>query len=57
CIDNGPMEGVWGIIKSEIYRDYKNFKFETIEQAFQVINEYITFFNNERITLKMANLV
>ncbi|MEX5833300.1 MULTISPECIES: IS3 family transposase [Staphylococcus] len=24
---------------------------------FQVINEYITFFNNERITLKMANLV
>lgn len=57
CIDNGPMEGVWGIIKSEIYRGYKNFKFETIEQAFQVINEYITFFNNERITLKMANLV
>ncbi|NJE84144.1 hypothetical protein E0L03_12525 [Staphylococcus saprophyticus] len=45
------------MIKSEIYRGYKNFKFETIEPAFQVINEYITFFNNERITLKMANLV
>lgn len=57
CIDNGPMEGVWGIIKSEIYRGYKKFKFENIEEAFQVINEYIAFFNNERITLKMANIV
>ncbi|KAB2476705.1 IS3 family transposase, partial [Staphylococcus sp. CH99b_3] len=56
CIDNGPMEGVWGIIKSEIYRGSKRFKFESIEEAFQVINKYIKFFNNERITLKMANL-
>ena len=56
CIDNSPMEGVWGIIKSEIYRGSKRFKFESIEEAFQVINKYIKFFNNERITLKMANL-
>ncbi|MCD9055355.1 IS3 family transposase, partial [Staphylococcus arlettae] len=43
-------------IKSEIYRGSKRFKFESIEEAFQVINKYIKFFNNERIILKMANL-
>ena len=23
CIDNGPMEGVWGTIKSELFRGRK----------------------------------
>ena len=27
CIDNGSMEGFWGIIKSEMY-----YKFETYEE-------------------------
>ncbi|CAC6830245.1 insertion element protein [Staphylococcus aureus] len=47
CIDNGPMEGVWGTIKSEIFRGNKHFKF----------NSVILFFNHERITLKMADSV
>ncbi|CAC7165333.1 insertion element protein [Staphylococcus aureus] len=30
CIDNGPMEGVWGTIKSEIFRGNKHFKFNSV---------------------------
>lgn len=56
CIDNGPMESVWGIIKSEIYRGNKHYLFENIERAKIIIDDYIHFFNNERITLKMADL-
>ena len=33
CIDNGPMEGVWGTIKSEIFRGNKHFKFNSVEEA------------------------
>ncbi|MFQ3852387.1 IS3 family transposase [Staphylococcus sp. 2S1] len=57
CIDNGPMEGVWGIIKSEIYKGNKNYTFETVKLAKKVISEYINFFNNDRITLKMADRI
>ncbi|AYX90187.1 hypothetical protein EGX68_07960 [Staphylococcus cohnii] len=27
CIDNGPMEGVWGTIKSELFRGRKKSDF------------------------------
>ncbi|MDN6630538.1 MAG: IS3 family transposase, partial [Staphylococcus equorum] len=52
----GPMESVWVIIKSEIYRGNKHYLFENIERAKIIIDDYIHFFNNERITLKMADL-
>ncbi|MGV3042488.1 IS3 family transposase [Staphylococcus rostri] len=50
CIDNGPMEGFWGIIKSEMY--YLK-SFETKEELKKEIEEYIEFFNNKRIRLCM----
>lgn len=51
CIDNGPMENFWGIIKQEMYRlnDYKSF--EDLESD---IKNYIHFFNTKRVTLKMG---
>lgn len=55
CIDNGPMEGLWGTIKSEIYRGNQHFSFNNFEEAQQKISNYIQFFNKERITLKMAD--
>lgn len=55
CIDNGPMEGVWGTMKSEIFRGNKRFEFNSVEDATKEINDYIRFFNDERITLKMAD--
>lgn len=45
CIDNGPMEGFWGIIKTEMY--YLN-KFETYEELEKAIEEYIYFYNYKR---------
>lgn len=51
CIDNGPMENFWGIIKVEMYR-LRNY--ETFEQLEEDIRRYIKFYNTERVTLKMG---
>ena len=45
CIDNGPMEGFWGIVKSEMYYLSKFEDFETLKIA---IDKYIHYYNNER---------
>ena len=45
CIDNGPMEGFWGILKSEMY--YLR-KFESKEQLTQAIDEFIDYYNTRR---------
>lgn len=51
CIDNGPMENVWGIIKSEKY--YLN-TYDTVAALKKDINAYIKFYNTKRVTLKMG---
>lgn len=51
CIDNGPMESFFGILKSELY--YLN-KYDTFENLKNDIDQYIRFFNTKRITLKMG---
>lgn len=45
CVDNGPMEGFWGIIKSEMY--YLK-KFTSQEELSQAIEKYIWFYNTRR---------
>ena len=40
CIDNGPMEGFWGIIKCEMY--YLS-RFETYEDLVKAITDFIRF--------------
>ncbi|SUM37551.1 transposase [Mammaliicoccus fleurettii] len=57
CIDNGPMESVWGMMKSEIYKGNKNFSFINYEQAVNELTKYIHFYNTNRITLKMAESI
>ncbi len=42
CIDNGPAEGFWGIIKSEMY--YLQ-KFEDEKSLHSAIEKYIRFYN------------
>jgi putative transposase len=49
CWDNAPMENFFGHLKEEILRHIKT---PTFEEAQQVIDEYIYFFNYERIQLK-----
>ncbi|SFQ52630.1 Transposase InsO and inactivated derivatives [Lachnospiraceae bacterium XBB1006] len=46
CIDNGPTEGFWGIIKSEMYAMYEITNEESLRFA---IKDYIRFYSEERI--------
>ncbi len=45
CIDNGPMEGFFGIIKSEMY--HLN-NFYSTEELTEAIHTYIAFYNDQR---------
>lgn len=49
CWDNAPMENFFGHLKEEALRQYKPLSFE---EAQQVIDDYICFYNYERIQLK-----
>ena len=53
CIDNGPMEGFWGIIKRERY--YGN-KFKDKASLVTMIEEYIEYYNNRRLQRKLGVL-
>ena len=50
CIDNGPMEGYWGILKSEMY--YLR-KFTDREDLVHAIENYIRFYNTKRYQFKL----
>ena len=45
CLDNAPMEGWWGILKSEMY--YLK-KFTSREELVSAIEDYIHFYNTRR---------
>ena len=45
CIDNGPMEGFWGILKSEMY--YLK-RFTSRDDLISAIEQYLNFYNNKR---------
>jgi transposase InsO family protein len=45
CIDNSPAEGLWGIIKAEVYYLHK---FEDEKSLRSAIERYIHFYNYER---------
>lgn len=45
CIDNGPMEGFWGTLKSEMYYLHKFNDYEGLKKS---IEEYICYYNNKR---------
>ena len=51
CIDNGPMEGFWGTLKSEMY--YLS-KFKTFDVLKADIEDYTHFYNYERLQAKLG---
>ena len=53
CIDNGPMEGFWGIIKREMY--YLG-KFKDYDSLAAAIEDYIHFYNYGRRQKKLSKL-
>jgi len=44
CIDNGPMEAFFGILKSEMFHERE---FESMDELIQEIHKYINFYNND----------
>ncbi|BCK00720.1 transposase [Anaerocolumna chitinilytica] len=53
CIDNGPMEGFWGILKREMYYGKK---FHTREALVNAITEYMDYYTNKRPQRKLGVL-
>nr|WP_207652173.1 IS3 family transposase [Clostridium oryzae] len=53
CIDNGPMEGFWGIIKRERYYGKR---FASKESVIEMIEKYIEYYNNNRLQRNLGVL-
>ena len=53
CIDNGPMEAFWGVIKAEMYNLQRFGDYEDLKAA---IEKYIVFYNNGRYQEKLGGL-
>lgn len=53
CIDNAPMETFFGILKQEMYYGRK---FKDIKSLEKEIAEYIDWYNNDRIKIKLKGL-
>lgn len=53
CIDNGPMEGFWGILKRERYYGKR---FTCRESLVNMIEEYITYYNTRRLQRSLGVL-
>ena len=50
--DNGMMESFFGILKSEMFYGYEK-TFKSIEHLEQAIVDYIDYYNNKRIKVKL----
>lgn len=53
CIDNGPMEGFWGILKRERYYGKQ---FTDKEALVKMIVDYIDYYNNKRLQRNLGVL-
>ena len=53
CIDNGPMEGFWGILKRERYYGRR---FTSKEALMDMIRTYIDYYNNCRVQRNLGIL-
>lgn len=53
CIDNGPMEGFWGIIKRERYYGKR---FTSRESVIEMIENYINYYNYKRLQRNLGVL-
>lgn len=53
CLDNAPMEGFWGILKTEMY--YPN-HFDDYDSLYKAICNYIDFYNNRRYQRNLGGM-
>ena len=52
--DNGMMESFFGILKSEMFYGYEK-SFQSLKQLEQAIVDYIDYYNNKRIKVKLKH--
>ena len=53
CIDNGPMEGFWGILKRERYYGRR---FSSRDELLKMIEDYIVYYNFRRLQRRLGTL-
>ncbi|CKH29069.1 transposase InsK for insertion sequence [Streptococcus pneumoniae] len=53
--DNGRMESFFGILKSEMFYGYEK-TFKSLNQLERAIIDYIDYYNNKRIKIKLKGL-
>ena len=53
CLDNGPMEGFWGILKRERYYGKR---FTSRDALVQMITDYIDYYNHKRLQRNLGVL-
>ncbi len=53
CLDNSVMENFFGRLKVEMYYGEK---FETVDEFVHCLEEYIDYWNNERLSLKLKGM-
>lgn len=51
CIDNGPMEGFWGILKRERYYGRR---FSSKQELVRMIHDYIFYYNAQRVQCNLG---
>ena len=55
CLDNSPMENFFGKMKNEMFYGYE-YTFNTLEELKKEMENYISYYNNQRITTKLKGL-
>ena len=53
CLDNSSMENFFGRLKVEMFFGEK---FQTTDEFIRCLEEYIAYYNNERISLKLKGM-
>lgn len=53
CMDNSLMENFFGIMKNEMYYGYE---YQSIDELKEAMEEYILYYNTERISVKRKGL-
>jgi transposase InsO family protein len=55
CLDNSIMENFFGVMKNEMFYGHE-YEFETLEELENAIRDYIKYYNEKRITVKLKGL-
>ena len=55
CLDNSPMENFFGKMKNEMFYGHE-YEFKTLDELEIAMEEYIQYYNTQRITTKLKGL-